>query len=163
MGTLKRHLRTRRGMLAGAAALSAVLAGAVGTAVGTPSSGTSSVVLGRGTVADEVKINTKAVKLKTNGPTEVVTQTVTFQPGGTSGWHGHPGAVLVVVKSGTFTVYDSSCTPRMYSVGQAFVEGPEPAVVRNEGTTVAESVATFLVPAGSPLRTDAPSPCPGIA
>ncbi len=163
MGILRRHVRTRTGMLAGAAALAVVLLSAVGTAVGTPSSGTSSVVLGRGTLSEDVKINTKAVKLKTKGPTEVVTQAITFQPGATSGWHGHPGPVLVIVKSGTFTVYDASCTPRTYSAGQAFVEGPEPAVVRNEGTTVAESVATFLVPAGSPLRTDAPSACPGIA
>lgn len=153
----------RRLVATGAVVLSAVLVGVVaGTAGGTPSSGTSATVFSRGTISEDVKIHTKDVKLKTKGPTEVITQVTIFQPGATSGWHSHPGPVLVVVKSGTVTVYDESCQPRRYSAGQAFVEGPEPAVVRNEGTTVSENVATFIAPAGVPLRTEASSPCPGI-
>lgn len=72
------------------------------------------------------------------------------------------GPAFVVVKSGTVTVYDAGCTPRRYSAGQGFVEGPEPAVVRNEGTEVSESIATLLVPTGQPARIDSPSLCPGI-
>ena len=131
-------------------------------AAGTPSSGVVSTLLGRGTNPDRVRVNTRDVKLFTTGPTEVVTQTLTFQPGGTSGWHGHPGAVLVVVKSGTFTRYDAKCNARVYTAGEAFAEGPEVAMVRNTGSEPAESVVTYLVAAGSPLRTDAPSPCPGL-
>lgn len=147
--------------VAGAAVLAGV--GVVtGTASGTPSSGSSTAVLGRAVISEDIKVNTKAIKVKTKEPVEVITQTVTFQPGGTSGWHSHPGPVFVVVKSGTVTVYDASCAPRRYSAGQGFVEGPEPAVVRNEGTTVSENVATLLVPAGTPARTESPSLCPGI-
>lgn len=137
---------------------------AAGVAVGgaTPGSGSSSTLIGRAPVLEDVNINTKAIKLKTKGPFEVITQTVTIQPGGTSGWHGHPGPVFVVVKTGTVTVYDESCTPRQYSAGQGFVEGPEPSVVKNEGSVVSESVATLLVPQGEPARIDAASPCPGI-
>ncbi len=156
-----------RRKLASAAVISGVvLAVAVVTqvipATGTPSSGVVSALLGRGTNPDRVRINTSDVRLFTTAPTDVVTQTLTFQPGGTSGWHGHPGAVLVVVKSGTFTRYDARCNARVYTAGHAFVEGPEVAMVRNTGFELAESVVTYLVPAGSPLRTDAPSPCPGL-
>lgn len=136
--------------------------GAVATvtvASATPSSGSASTVIGRAVVSEDIKINTSEIKVMTKDPVEVITQTVTFQPGGTSGWHSHPGPVFVVVKTGTITVYDATCTPRRYSAGQGFVEGPEPAVVRNEGTIVSENVATLLVPQGTPARTDAPSPC----
>ena len=153
---------SRRAAIVGAAVVVVVTAAGVAVGSATPSSGSLTTVLGRGLVGEDVKINTKAIKLKTKEPFEIITQTVTFQPGGTSGWHSHPGPVFVVVKSGTVTVYDASCTPRRYSAGQGFLEGPEPAVVRNEGTTVSENIATLLVPAGEPARTDAPSACPGI-
>ena len=158
---MRRSRRFRLGAAVGAV-VAAVALGAVVPAVATPSSGVVSALLGRGTNPDRVRINTRDVKLATTGPTDVVTQTLTFQPGGTSGWHGHPGAVLVVVKSGTFTRYDARCNARVYTAGQAFVEGPEVAMVRNTGSGPAESVVTYLVAAGSPLRTDAPSPCPGL-
>ncbi len=159
---------TTRGMPAAwmsalvAALVVAVTAAGVAIAGATASTGSSSVVLARAVVSDDVKIDTKPIKLTTKEPFEIITQTVTFQPQGTSGWHGHPGPVFVIVKSGTVTVYDETCVPRRYTAGQGFMEGPEPSVVRNEGTTVSENVATLLVPTGSPARSDAPSPCPGI-
>src|SRR5688572_27711769 len=36
---------------------------------------------------------------------ETVVYTATMAPGATSGWHRHPGAILVLVKSGTLTTY----------------------------------------------------------
>lgn len=152
----------RRSTIAGAVVAVLALLVVIVPAAGTPSSGVVSALLGRGTNSDRVRVTTRDVKLVTTGPTDVVTQVLTFQPGGTSGWHGHPGAVLVVVKSGTFTRYDARCNARVYTTGQAFVEGPEVAMVRNTGPEPAESVVTYLVPAGSPLRTDAASPCPGL-
>ena len=157
-----REVTRTKAAIAVAGAVVAVATAGAAIASATPSFGSVSVVLARGLVREDSKINTKAIKLKTKEPFEIITQTVTFQPGGTSGWHSHPGPVFVVVKSGTVTVYDASCTPRRYSAGQGFLEGPEPAVVRNEGTTVSENIATLLVPAGEPARTDAPSACPGI-
>ncbi len=159
---MQTSVRPRRSLIAGAAVAAVALLGFVLPAFGTPSSGVVSALLGRGSNSERVRVTTRDVKLVTTGPTDVVTQTLTFAPGGTSGWHGHPGAVLVVVKSGTFTRYDTRCNARVYTAGQAFVEGPEVAMVRNTGSEPAESVVTYLVPAGSPLRTDAPSPCPGL-
>jgi quercetin dioxygenase-like cupin family protein len=161
MQIIKGRTRTKAalaifGAVAVVGAAGATIAGA------TQSFGSVSVVLARGLVTEDSKVKTGAIQLKTKDPFEIVTQTVTFQPGGTSGWHSHPGPVFVAVKSGTVTVYDATCIPRRYSAGQGFLEGPEPSVVRNEGTVVSENLATLLVPAGSPARTDSPSLCPGI-
>ena len=157
---VRRIGRTRTAVVA--AIVTAVIATGVAIGSATPSSGSLTTVIGRATVSDNIKINTKAIKLHAKEPFDIITQTVTFQPGGTSGWHSHPGPVFVIVKTGTVTVYDASCQPRRYTAGQGFLEGPEPAVVRNEGPTVSENVATLLVPVGQPARTEAPSLCPGI-
>ncbi len=100
---------------------------------------------------------------------DAVVQTIAFQPGGSTGWHSHPGALVVTVKSGTVTRYEASCQKNAYSAGQAFVEmGPEHLVlVRNEGTEPAEVYVTYLVPAGTAnaaLRVDqaAPSVCASV-
>src|SRR5215468_7160798 len=47
------------------------------------------------------------VKIKTKGPTDVYLVTNTVAPGGSSGWHTHPGPSLVFVKEGTATFYDA--------------------------------------------------------
>jgi len=147
-----------------AAAIGAAVLGvtATGIAGATPSSGAVSVVIGRGLVKKNYTITNETFKLQTRGRFEIVQQTVTFQPGGTSGWHGHPGPVFVTVKTGAVTVYDRKCEPHVYTAGQGFLEGPRPSVIRNEGTEVSENVATLLVPEGVPARTDSPSLCPGI-
>jgi hypothetical protein len=94
-------------------------------------------------------------------------------PGGSSGWHSHPGPVLVVVKTGTITFYrarahgdgnDGICSSTVYPAGSAFVEmGGQVANARNEGTVVDTVYATFFVPAGAATRIDQPAPggnCP---
>jgi len=87
-------------------------------------------------------------------------------PGGHSGWHFHPGPVLVVVKTGTITFYmgdDPSCSPHVHPAGTTFFEnGGMVGIARNEGSANATVVATFFVPAGSPTRLDADAPgnCP---
>ena len=81
-----------------------------------------------------------------------------------SGWHHHPGVILVLVKSGTVTTHDENCQTKTYSAGQAFVEsGTAPFMVSNESDTeTAVDVATQVAPAGSPFRIeDDPPPCAG--
>jgi hypothetical protein len=47
-----------------------------------------------------------------------VVATLTFGPHSSTGWHTHPGKTLVLVKSGTFTVYHArDCEPRVYGPG----------------------------------------------
>jgi hypothetical protein len=71
--------------------------GVVAIALATPNSGVLSNVLSRATFAPfhvESQIASQSghfeVELHTTGVTDVVTQTVTFAPGGYSGWHSHP-------------------------------------------------------------------------
>jgi quercetin dioxygenase-like cupin family protein len=100
---------------------------------------------------------------------DVVVVTVTFAPGGSTGWHLHPGGAIVIVKAGDITLYRSvgnHCDLTTFTAGQAFIERPgdvHDAV--NTGTTQAIVYVTFpSVPVGKAARIDAPDPgtCPGI-
>ena len=98
----------------------------------------------------------------TKGPSDLYVQSNIWAPGGTSGWHTHPGHSLITVTAGTVTVYeadDPSCTPHRYSVGQGFVDagGDHVHLVQNEGTVEARSITVQLIPAGATRRVDAPA------
>ena len=58
-------------------------------------------------------------------------------PGGTFGWHSHPGPSLVIIKTGALTLYrgdDPDCTQQLFEAGSRFVdEGGVVHLVRNEG------------------------------
>jgi Cupin domain len=123
----------------------------------------------RGTIAEPFKVEIDGlVELKTKSPIDVADQTITIQPGGHTGWHSHPGPALVIVKSGTFTLYDGndpSCTAHVFNAGSAFVDRAvgHVHIGRNEGTTVVELSVTYLLPVGAGPRTDvtpAPGNCP---
>jgi quercetin dioxygenase-like cupin family protein len=96
-------------------------------------------------------------------PADVVVAKATVPPGGSFGWHYHRAAVVVVVTSGTLTLYDSAdrtCTPQRFSAGQGFTERPHHVhLARNEGSRPAVVLVTYLglehgvnpdVPAASP-------------
>ncbi len=101
------------------------------------------------------------VKLKSHDNTDIVVTNITVTPGGHSGWHYHPGPVIVVVKTGTITFYhgnDPNCTGTRHVAPTAFVEeGGDVGIARNEGGVDATVVATFFVPAGGPTRIDVPT------
>jgi quercetin dioxygenase-like cupin family protein len=99
------------------------------------------------------------------GQSDLYVQSNAWAPGGSTGWHSHPGHSLIVVTAGTVTVYegdDPTCTPHVYTQGMAFVDegGSHVHLIRNEGGVEARTVATQLIPAGAPRRIDAPAPAP---
>ena len=120
----------------------------------------------RGTITERFKVEIDGLlKLKTKGPIDVADQSITLQPGGHTGWHSHPGPALVVIKSGTFTLYegdDPACRPQVYTPGQAFVDrgGGHVHIGRNESSAIVELSVTYLLPVGAGPRTDV-SPAPG--
>src|SRR5215467_5744942 len=64
------------------------------------------------------------IDLRSDQPSDVATQIVTFQPGGYSGWHTHPGPVFFTVRTGALTVYegdDPSCKPTVFFAGMGAV------------------------------------------
>ena len=128
-----------------------------------PSSGFSSVVIGRGQAARSFEANQR----KGN---DVAVNQITVPPAGFSGWHSHPGTVVLVVQSGEFTLFSErvkggNCTVPTYSAGQVYLEQPgdeENAV--NHGTVPAVLAVTFFnVPHGGSNRIERTDPgnCPG--
>src|SRR5262249_41786479 len=109
------------------------------------------------------------IRLQTNQASDFIVQDVAFEAQGHSGWHSHPGPVLITVKSGTATWYEGSdpdCTPHIYPAGSAFVE-PTNSVhtVQNESDVEElELFGTFIIPVGADRRIDQPEPgqCPQI-
>jgi quercetin dioxygenase-like cupin family protein len=120
----------------------------------TPGSGVTGTVLGEGTSAD-------TIKAKNQGPTDVVVRHIVIEPGGSTGWHYHPGEVIAVVHKGTLTRTMDDCSVHTDLAGQSFVEPAGEKSVhlgRNLGTEPVELYATYLIPAGAPLSIDTPDP-----
>lgn len=115
--------------------------------------GTTPVLLARGTLSENVKVNVGDTKIQTKGPVDIATLQVTFaKEGGSAGWHIHPGPVFVVVKTGTISVWTEDCQKTVYPAGTTFFEfGPEQSMlVKNEDPNVdAVVVGTFVVPVGA--------------
>jgi quercetin dioxygenase-like cupin family protein len=133
-----------------------------GIALATPPSGLVNILLARGTDASE---GTLPIQMGT----DVVMAQITVDPGGSSGWHSHPGGAIIVVKQGTPTVYraiGSQCQSTTYSAGDAFIERPgEVDDVLNAGAAPYVLYVTFpRVPPGGSARIDEPDPgtCPGL-
>jgi len=107
-------------------------------------------------------------RIETKGLSDVYVLQNTIAPGGTFGWHSHPGPSLVIVKSGTGTFYeanDPTCSPHVVQAGSGFVDnGNDTHVVRNEGSVDLVTVVTSIVPAGFQRRIDQPAPtnCPKL-
>jgi len=128
----------------------------------TPPSGLTNLTLARGTDLSDGTITFQE-------GTDVVVAQITVIPGGSSGWHSHPGGAIVVVKQGELTVHrsvGSQCETTGYTAGQAFIERPgEVDDAVNNGTIPYVVFVTFpRVPQGGSARINLPDPgtCPGI-
>lgn len=100
---------------------------------------------------------------KTKGLSDLYVQNNVWVPGGSTGWHSHPGHSLIVVTAGTVTAYegnDPECKPTVYTQGMGFVDpgGEHVHILRNEGTVNATTIAVQLIPAGATRRIDAANP-----
>jgi hypothetical protein len=154
--------------------LGALVPGVAGVALATPPDGLTSELLARG-VAGKFRIHDESMGLKMEAKrdTDVAVVRATLAPGGTTGWHGHPGPSLVIVKSGTLTMREPRhrrdhghhhggwrrCSEQTFPAGSAFVHPVhEHEFVNNSGVTT-EFVVVYFVPAGAtPLLNDVPIP-----
>src|SRR5207244_5814612 len=106
-----------------------------------------------GNLTHRVHLNSDGVKFKTRQPTDVRVARVDIAPGGYSGWHHHPGIVIVTVSSGAVTFTHSDCTSKTYGpglpAGSVFVEGGDDPgqASRVDGAT---SYVTFVAPHANP-------------
>jgi quercetin dioxygenase-like cupin family protein len=147
-----------------AAGLTALVASIfAGVALATPGSGiTPTTHVDRATMTESVHLNSDRIKFQTKDPVDVRVQTLRMAPGATTGWHSHPGFVIVSITQGTQTLYSADCSSRTISAGESFIEtGDEPMVARNETSSEVVLVVTFVAPQGAPFRIDQPNPgCP---
>ena len=129
----------------------------------TPPSGLTNVPMVRGT---DVSNGNHAVEFGT----DVAIAQITVNPGGSSGWHAHPGGAIIVVQQGALIVQGSlgrQCRDRhVQRAGQAFIERPgELDDVFNTGTVPYVLFVTFpRIPQGDSPRIDKPDPgtCAGF-
>jgi quercetin dioxygenase-like cupin family protein len=89
-----------------------------------------------------------------------------YEPGGFTGWHTHPGPVLIQVVRGEVTFYDANdpeCKPRVVRAGEAILDTGEHAHIgRNETAEVAQDLVVLFAPPGVGFRAEADDPghCP---
>jgi quercetin dioxygenase-like cupin family protein len=86
-----------------------------------------------------------SIKFQTTKGTDTAIVRLDFGANGRSGWHHHPGMVLVQVAKGRVTVTDGSCVSRTYGAGlpngSVFVEGEAIHNVSSKAGAVAYATA----------------------
>jgi hypothetical protein len=106
-----------------------------------------------GTLNNRVHLNSDRVKFQTKNPTDVRVQRIDIAAGGYSGWHHHPGIVIVTVASGAVTFTNADCSSTTYGpglpAGAVFVEGGDDP---GQASSVAGATvyATFVAPHANP-------------
>jgi quercetin dioxygenase-like cupin family protein len=136
-----------------------VLALAVGTALATPPSGATTTPITRATLGTFEAENDGIEVESERRSADIAVVKVVLEPGGSTGWHHHPGVGPAAVKSGAVTFYEEDCEKTVYEVGEGFFESHEPMLVRNNGNVKAVFYVTFIVPTGTTeLRIDDPKP-----
>lgn len=125
--------RASRKLLTGLSRVTAILGIAATGTFGTVASASP----GQGVMAENfvvaaplletAHINEERIKFQTKDPTVVRVQRLTFAAGGFTGWHRHPGVLVVAVQSGSVTLVDSDCTSKTYGPGMpdgaVFIDG----------------------------------------
>lgn len=125
------------------------------SASGSPATGVTPTMLVTANLDYNVRWNSDGVKFQTKAPTDVGIQKLVFAPGGSTGWHHHPGIAIGVVASGSVTFWDTDCHAMTYGPGlpngSSFVEGGDKPmnVTSAAGAT---SYVTFVAPSTDPPR-----------
>jgi quercetin dioxygenase-like cupin family protein len=141
----------KRGVIAAIAALTLGLVG-LSVAHG-QTSGLQIIALAQGFSAEN------NLNLHVKGPSDVLQSLLVFQPGGDTGWHTHPGPVVVVLKTGALTEYHSNGCVTVHPAGSVFFETQDEvhrAVNQTGGET--QAYVTFISPTGQPPLIPASDP-----
>ena len=124
-----------------------------------PPSGVTTTNYVTATLSEDIQGNHDRVKFQTKDPTIVRVQKLEFAPGGSTGFHTHPGVVIVSVASGSLDLMDTSCRRETKTAGTVFVEAEEHVhqAVSASGAVV---YVTYVVPNKSPpvFRNEHPVP-----
>src|SRR5215203_3557594 len=129
----------------------ALLALVVGAALATTPKGVTPTPLTRATLG-KFEAENKGIEVESQSTSaDFALAKVVIEPGGTTGWHHHPGVALVSVNSGAVTEYDKNCHKSVYKAGEGFVESNGAVhVVGNRGKANAVLYVTFIAPTKTP-------------
>lgn len=129
----------------------------------TASSGTVGTITASASLGDaktEIKWGAHASEIK--GPTRLIMQDITIQPGGHTGWHTHGGLALVSIVQGTLTFYEQEapCVGRAFAAGSALMDPGHDHfhIAYNHGTTPVLLKVQYILPEGAPVRVDGVAP-----
>jgi quercetin dioxygenase-like cupin family protein len=111
-------------------------------------------------LSESVEGNHDRIKFQIKDPTVVRVQKLEFAPGGYTGFHHHPGIVIVSVASGSLNLIDGSdCAVETKAAGTVFVESSDHAhnAIAPNGAVV---YVTYITPATDPpvFRVEEPVP-----
>ena len=137
----------------------------------TPPSGiVSATIVARASFADPVDLKFKIARegqevIHAPELQDTVIQQIIIGPGGSTGWHSHPGPAVALIKAGALALYssdDPTCTPRIYSAGEAFVDSGQGHVHLARNLSPSQNVEVWVtyfdVPPGGSPRLDAADP-----
>ena len=132
------------------AALGALLATVVPAALATAPPGPAASFLVRGS-AGHVDADNQGVEVeRERGNVDHAVASLTFEQGSSSGWHSHPGVVLVTVQSGALQLLNRRCEKEVIETGESFVEEGGTHLARNIRSEDAVVYVTFIIPANTP-------------
>jgi quercetin dioxygenase-like cupin family protein len=167
----KERGKTARTVVLSSVAVAGLVTAVVRTAVATPPSNiVSATVVARASFVQPTDIKFKIDSgseevIQAPELQETVIQQIIIGPGGSTGWHSHPGPAVAMIKAGALALFsseDPTCTPRIYLAGQAFVDKGQGHVHLGRNLSSTENVEVWVtyfdVPPGGPVRLDAPNP-----
>jgi hypothetical protein len=104
------------------------------------------------------------VELEAEPALEIAVRRHDYAAGSSTGWHSHPGPVLITVTEGTVTFYEAdgpTCTRIVVPAGGSYVDlGEHPHIGRNETGALAVDYTVLFGPPGttvSGFRNDQPA------
>jgi quercetin dioxygenase-like cupin family protein len=133
-----------------------------------PSGIVSNVLLAQGrtigSLKEKIKVGTEwTVTLEDSGQSEMYFQDLIIGPGGYTGWHSHPGLLLITMKEGSIDFYNKDCVKTSYKAGESFSESADPHAAVNSGSVNARLLVAYLVKRGELRRIEQPQPKCGEA
>jgi uncharacterized cupin superfamily protein len=146
------------------------------TTLATTSEGYKSTVLALGRFDEKDVVSSILPSLKADGSdqlrlslqeqaglSDVYVQSNVWAPGGSTGWHTHPGHSLIIVTAGTVTDYeghDPECKPHVFKTGMAFMDpgGEHVHILRDESAVEAKTIAIQIIPANAERRIEVADP-----
>jgi hypothetical protein len=157
---------TLKGILRSVAILGGLICAALMITWASTPVGVTPTILARGTYPTfKVKSNNALFDFKASADPQidVVVRKHDYAPGGSTGWHTHPGPVFITVTVGTLTFYnhdDPSCTPHVVTAGQGYVDSGHGHIGRNESNNPAQDISVIIAPVGGAFRGELTAPGP---